>query len=161
IRAGFPFGDVGSGHAYALRAVELQTPDSPLWPAVCWPLAMACFYRGDLDAADRWFEETSEAAARNDRWLIAVSAVAHRSLTAGDSARPDQQHDLAEQAAALARDRGVDESSGEVHVAIGCSLAARGELDAALPELARGVAVLRSLGRPLELANALIRQVPA
>jgi DNA-binding NarL/FixJ family response regulator len=65
---------------------------------------------------------------------------------------------LAEQAETVARERGIEELSGEAHVAMGVSLAAHGEADEALPYLARGVAVVRSLRRPLDLAHALIHQ---
>jgi ATP/maltotriose-dependent transcriptional regulator MalT len=65
IRAAFPGGDVGMGYANALRAVELQSPESPFWPAPCWPLGMCCYYRGDLDGADRWFRETAEGSPRS------------------------------------------------------------------------------------------------
>jgi LuxR family maltose regulon positive regulatory protein len=44
---------------------------------------------------------------------------------------------------------------------MGASLAARGELLEALPFLARGAAVARSLRRALDLADALIRQAAA
>jgi LuxR family maltose regulon positive regulatory protein len=161
LRAAFPGGDVALGHANGLRAVGLQTPESPSWPAACWPLGMACYYRGDFAAADRWFAETVEVGRRDERWVIAVSALAYRSLIAGDRGDLDAQARFAEQALRLARDRGINELDGEAHVAMGASLAAGGELVEALPFLARGVAVARSLRRTLDLANALIRQAAA
>jgi ATP/maltotriose-dependent transcriptional regulator MalT len=158
IQAAFPGGDVGSGYAHALRAVELQTPETPFWPAVCWPLGMCSYYRGDLDVADRWFREAADAAAANERWLVAASSLAYLSLIAGDRGQTDDQRIRAEQASTVAREHGIEEMNGEVHVAIGGSLAARGELAEALPFFARGIAVSRSLGRPLDVANGLIRQ---
>jgi len=158
LRAVFPWGDVGAGHANALRAVALQTPESPFWAAACWPLGMACYYRGDDREADRWFGESAEVGARNERWLITASALAYRSLIAGDGGKLDEQRLLAEKAATLARECGIDELNSEVHVAMGVSLAARAQLDEALPFLERGVAVARSLGRLLDLAHARIRQ---
>jgi LuxR family maltose regulon positive regulatory protein len=161
LRAAFPWGDVAYGHANALRAVELQTPESPFWAAACWPLGMACYYRGDLAEAERWFTEAAEAGARNERWVITASALAYRSLIAGDRDDRDEQLLYAEQALALAREQGIDELNGDVHVAMGASLAARGDLVEAVRFLARGVAVARSLRRALDLANALIRQAAA
>ena len=85
-----------------------------------------------------------------------MSAVAYRSLIAGEGGRVEEQASLADDAVKLAREHGVDGVDGEVFVAAGQSLAARGKHDEALPLLERGVAVLRSFGQPLELANALI-----
>ena len=47
---------------------------------------------------------------------------------------------------------------GEVPLALGVSLAARGRPDDALPLIERAVAVLRSWGQPIDLAKALLRQ---
>jgi len=52
----------------------------------------------------------------------------------------------------------VDEVDGEVHLAVGVSLAARGKLAEALPLFRRAATVLRSWGQPLDLAHALIGQ---
>jgi LuxR family maltose regulon positive regulatory protein len=49
---------------------------------------------------------------------------------------------------------------GDVGIAFGVSLAARGELAAAAPELEYCVGNLRAFGHPIYLANALIRQIP-
>jgi LuxR family maltose regulon positive regulatory protein len=161
MRAGFPWDDVGAGYDSARRAAELQTPGSPVWPGVCWALAMGCYYRGELDEADRHFGEAVEIGPPAERWLIAASGLAYRSFIAGDRGRPDEQRLLAEEASDLARERGIDEIRGEVHVALGSALAASGEPEAALPLLARGVAVLRASGGAIQLADALIRQAGA
>lgn len=158
MRGGFPGGDVGEGHRNALRAAELEDHGSPMWAAVSWALGMCRYYLGDLERADRSFAYTTEVGASTERWLVTLSALAYRSLIAGERDEPDLQHRFAREASRLARERGIEDANGEVHVAMGESLAARGEHDAALASLARGVAVTRSLGRPLELANALIRQ---
>src|SRR5436190_21453171 len=118
---------------------------------------MAFYYLCDLAAADRWFAETVEVGRRDERWVIAVSALAYRSLIAGDRGDLDAQARFTEQALRLARDRGINELDGEAHVEMGASLAAVGELVEALPFLARWVAVARSLRRTVDLANALIR----
>jgi ATP/maltotriose-dependent transcriptional regulator MalT len=158
LRAAFPWDDVDAGFRNALRAAGLQNPQSPFWAAVCWPLGLACYNRGDLDDADRWFGEAAEVATGNGRWLIAASALAYRSLIAGERGDPEEQGLLAEQAARHAHENGIDGMKGEVHVAMGVSLAANGELDEALSFLAQGIAVLRVFGSPLDLANALIWQ---
>src|SRR5262249_14416328 len=157
MRAGFSGGDVGRGLCNALRAAEIEPPKSPLWDAVCWPIGVNSYFQGNLDEADRAFATAAEAGASNVRWLLATSALAYRSLIAGERGQADRQRVLADEAVALARERGIDELSGEVHVAAGESFAARGELDEALAALARGVAVSRPLAQPLTLANALLR----
>jgi LuxR family transcriptional regulator, maltose regulon positive regulatory protein len=158
IRAAFPLDDVGAGYENALRAAELESPDSPFWADVCWPLGLGYYNRGDLARADRWFAEAAAVGRENERWLVAASAVAYRSLIAGERGDLHEQRLLAEQADRLARERGVDRLKGEVHVAMGESVAAGGELDQALPILAHGVSVQRRFGSPVDLANALISQ---
>jgi LuxR family maltose regulon positive regulatory protein len=119
---------------------------------------MCSYYRGDRDGADRWFREAFDAGAANEQWLIAASSLAYLSLIAGDRGQTDEQRMRAEQAATVARERGIEEMTGEVHVAMGDALAACAELEEAMPFFVRGVTVSRSLGRPLEVANGLIRQ---
>jgi ATP/maltotriose-dependent transcriptional regulator MalT len=157
IRATFPGGDVGEGYRNALRAAELETPQSAPWSAASRSLGLSRYFQGDLDGADRAFAAAAKAGARNQRWLTTASALAYRSLIAGERDRLDLQRVLAEQALALAEERGIGELSGEVYVANGEALAAGGELDEALPAVARGVAIARSLGRPLEAVDALTR----
>jgi LuxR family maltose regulon positive regulatory protein len=156
LRAGYPWGDVGSAYESALRAVELRERESLLWAAAPWSLAMACYYRGDLEAADRWFEEAIEAGIPSERWLVAASGLAYRSLIAGERGDVEEQRLLADAAAELAAQRGLEEIRGEVHVAMGVSLEAQGRLEEALPYLERGAAVLRP-GQPLDFAMALLR----
>ncbi len=157
IRAAFPWGDVASAHANALRAIELVSPDTPMGPAAIWSLGIACYHRGELDAADGWLAETVRVAARVERWLLTSSGLAYRSLIAGERGRRDQQRRLAEEAAELTRVHGLEEISGETHIAIGVAFEADGDLGGALPHLERGVTVSR-LGQPLELALALIER---
>jgi ATP/maltotriose-dependent transcriptional regulator MalT len=157
LRAGFPWGDVGTAYRTAVRATELQSREASLWASAAWSLGKACYYRGDLDEADRWFDETVLGGAAKGRWLVTASALAYRSLVAAERGQIDEQRLLAEASADVARERGLEEERGEVHVAMGVSLAVRGRSDEALPYLERGVAVLRSGGQPLDLAMALIR----
>jgi LuxR family transcriptional regulator, maltose regulon positive regulatory protein len=155
-RGGWAWGDVNAGFENALLAAELHTPESPMWADVCWSLGMGCYYRGDLDGADRWFDETVEVGRSSGLWLVTTSGLAHRSLIVGERGEPEDQRLLAEEAVGLAQECGVEEIRGEVHVAMGVSLAARDELDDALLSLAHGVAILRSSGDRIQLANALI-----
>jgi LuxR family maltose regulon positive regulatory protein len=158
LRAAYSWGDAGSGYENAVLAKKLQRPESPFWARVCWALAKCCYYSGRLDESDRLFGELAEVP-REDQWVIAASALAYRSLIAGDRGKADEQQLLAEEAAGLARDHGGQELLGEVHIATGASLAARGELNEGLQHVTHGVTLLRPSGRPLDLANALIRRV--
>jgi len=158
VRAAFPWGDVGSGYESALRAAELEAPDSPFRATVCWLLALGSYNRGDLATADRWFAEAAEVGKRDERWLIAASALAHRSLIAGESGDTAEQSRLAEEVRRLADLHDVDRVKGEVDIAVGASLAANGRPDEALPVFVRGVSALRKFGSPLDLANGLIFQ---
>ena len=157
LRAAFSWGDVESARANAVRALELVPPDSPMRAAATWSLAIACYYSGDVDTADGWFDEAARVATRTERWVVTASALAFRSLIAGERGRSDEQGWLAEEAEELARERGLEEIPGEVHVALGVALEAQGDLDAAMPNLERGVTVLQP-GQPLDLALALIHQ---
>jgi LuxR family maltose regulon positive regulatory protein len=156
LRAAFSWGDVESAHANALRAIELVPPESPIRPAAAWSLATACYHRGNLEAADGWFDEAAQAGARTERWLVRASALAYRSLIAGERCLGDEQRRLAEDAAAVAREHGLDEIAGEVHAALGVVQEAQGDLEGALTYLERGVAGLRN-GQPLDHALALIQ----
>ena len=158
LRAAYSWGDAGAGYENALLATRLQRPDSPFRTRVCWALAKCCYYRGRLNKADRLFGQLAEDGSREEQWAVAASALAYRSLIAGDRGEADDQRLLAEEAARLARAHGLWELVGEVHLATGASLAAGGELKDALQDVTQGVAVLRPLGRPLDLANALIRR---
>ena len=70
---------------------------------------------------------------------------------------------LAEEAVALARERGLLEAVevGEVHTAYGLALAAQDRLVEALPELEQGVFLRRLWGQPLDLVDGLIALAPA
>ena len=156
LRADIPWGDVASGYENAVRALELVEPESPHRSLACWGLGMGHYFRGELDEADRWYEQAASLAPLSAQWIVAASALAYRSLVVGELGRLGEQAGLAEDAAALARRRGVEEIDGEVHVALGVSHLAHGRLDEALPLLERGVVVLRSWGQPIDLANALL-----
>jgi len=160
LRAAFPWGDIERAHAHALRAIELVAPDSTLRPATTWALASSYYYLGDLDGADWWFEQTVEVGLRRERWLATASALAYRSLIAGERGQVEEQFLLAGEAADIAREQGLDEICGEVHIAGGVACEARGELEDARSYLDQGVAALRS-GQPLDYAMALLHQARA
>lgn len=158
LRASIPWGDVGSGFRNALRAAELEERDSPYWAVVCWSLGMGYYFQGRFAEADPWFQESAALAPQSGMWIVGASSLAYRSLIADELGRSDEQTLRAEEAAKLSADQGVDEIDGEVHLAVGVSLAARGKLAEALPLFTRAVTVLRSYGQPLDLAHALIKQ---
>lgn len=160
LRACFQWGDVRSGYENSVLATELQPQQDPFWAAACWSRGMGHFYRGEFVEADPWFAEAAGLAPKVEMWVIAASALAYQSLIAGEQRDLDQQRQFAEQAMQLARERRLEESAGEIAVALGESLAARGEFEEARRLCEKGVAMLRAHGQPLTFAYALIRQVP-
>jgi LuxR family maltose regulon positive regulatory protein len=158
LRATLPFGDVGAGYDNAIRAATLEDPRSPFWPAVCRARGMGHFFRGEFVEADPWFAEAARIGPSVGMWLIAGSALAYQSFVAGEQGDVERQARFAEQASQLARERGVENVDGEVPLALGASLEARGKLEEARRLLEESVDMLRSYGQPIELAFALIRQ---
>jgi LuxR family maltose regulon positive regulatory protein len=158
LRATIPFGDVGAGFANAIRATELEQPESPFWPVVCWARGMGHFYRGEPAEAEPWFAEAARAGPAAGMWIISGAALAYQSLIAGERGDLEQQRRFAEEATQLARERGIEEIDGEVPLALGASFAACGKPEDARPLFEQSVAVLRGFGQPIDLAYALIRQ---
>ena len=158
LRATIPFGDVGAGYENAIRASELERPESPFWPVVCWARGMGHFFRGEFVEAEPWFAEAAILGPAGGMWIIAGSALAYQSMIAGEAGDVERQKWFAEQATRLVRERGVEDIDGEVPLALGASLSARGKLDEAQPLLEESVTVLRSFGQPIDLAHALVRQ---
>jgi ATP/maltotriose-dependent transcriptional regulator MalT len=156
-----PRGDIAAGIKYSMRAAELEGTQSRWRPAVCWAVGRSLYLRGELDEADRWLAEAAELAPRHGRWLAAATAMAYRSLMLGDAGRSDEQSLLAEQAEALAREKGIEDFDGSVFIARGMSLAAQGRHDEAKRATARGVADARRLHAPLHLGVALVNQAAA
>jgi LuxR family transcriptional regulator, maltose regulon positive regulatory protein len=58
------------------------------------------------------------------------------------------------------REHGTEKIIGVAPLALGVSLAARGKPEEALPPIERGVALSRTFGQPIQLANALLSQAP-
>jgi LuxR family maltose regulon positive regulatory protein len=161
LRAAFPWDDVGAGYASALRASELEQPRSPFWPHVCYARGWCHFFVGEFTEADPWFEAAADVALRAGHGPVACVAPGYRSLIAGELGDVDRQTLFADRAMQIMYELGLEELvRGEVGIAYGVSLAARGELAAAAAELEYCVGNLRAFGHPIYLANALIRQIP-
>jgi LuxR family maltose regulon positive regulatory protein len=161
LRAAFPWDDVGAGYASALRAAELEQPESPFWPLVCYARGWCHFFVGEFTEADPWFAAAADVGMRARHGPVACVAPGYRSLIAGELGDVDRQTFFADQAMQIMYELGLDELvRGEVGIAFGVSLAARGELAAAAPELEYCVGNLRAFGHPIYLAHALIRQIP-
>jgi LuxR family maltose regulon positive regulatory protein len=151
----FPWGDVRGAQEHARRALELEGPGSRWRAMACWAAALPYFYGGALAEADAWFTEAGALAHAHGHWMIACSAPACRSLIAGQAGRIEIQAQLAEDAIALAREHGLEDSAATPTLALGVSMAARGRQAEALPVLEHGVAVARWRGQPLLLVWAL------
>ena len=160
LRAGFPWGDIGAQLENGRRAAELEGPGSPWRPLACWAVGMGLYFRGEPDEADWWFAESAALAPASAQWLAGAASLAYRSLIAGERGRLDEQRALAEAAAEFMREHGTEELIGAVPLALGVSLAARGRPEEALPLIERGVALSRTFGQPIQLANALLSQAP-
>jgi len=154
-----PWGDVGSQRAAARRAAELEEPGSPLWPLVCWAVGWGCFYGGELDDSDRWLGEAAALSSSAGHWTSAVSALAYRSLIAGDRGHPEEQRRLVEEAEEIARAHGIDESSGTLCTAFSAWLGECGKLEEALALAERGIALVRRRNVQVDLADALLRKL--
>ena len=160
LRACFPWGDVGAQLENGRRAAELEGPGSPWRPLACWAVGMGLYFRGEPDEADRWFAESAALAPASAQWLAGEASLAYRSLIAGERGRLDEQRVLAETAAGFVREHGAEKVIGAAPLALGISLAARGRPGEALPLIERGVALARTFGQPIQLANALLSQAP-
>ena len=161
LRACFPWGDVGAQLENGRRAAGLEGPGSSWRPLACWAVGTGLYFRGEPDEADRWFAESAALAPASAQWLAGESSLVYRSLIAGERGRLDEQRVLAEAAAEFVREHGTEKVIGGAPLALGISLAARGRPGEALPLIERGVALARTFGQPIQLANALLSQAPA
>jgi LuxR family maltose regulon positive regulatory protein len=152
------WGDTAAGLKCARRAAKLEGPESPWWSVICCGLGAGLYLGGEFEEAYRWFAEAME---HGEHPLIASAAPAYCSLAAGELGWLDLQASLAEQALARVREYGTEQRDGEAFVAQGASLAARGRVDEALAWLEQGASVLRSVGHPRAVANALIHEAAA
>ncbi len=160
LRACFPWGDVGAQLENARRTAELEGPGSPWRPLACWTVGTGLYFRGKTEEADRWFAESAALAPASRQLLAGEASLAYRSWIAGERGRLEEQRLLAEAAAEFTREHGTGKVIGPAPLAVGVSLAARGRPEEALPLIERGIAFSRTFGQPLQLANALLGQVP-
>ena len=160
LRACFPWGDIGAQLENGRRAAELEGPGSPWRPLACWAAGMGLYFRGEPDQADRWFAESAALAPASAQWLAGEASLAYRSWIAGERGRLEQQRALAETAAGFVREHDAEKLIGAAPLALGVSLAARGRPAEALPLTERGVALSRTFGQPIQLANALLGHAP-
>ena len=160
LRACFPWGDIGAQLENGRRAAELEDPGSPWRPLACWAVGTGLYFRGEPDEADRWFAESAALAPASRQWLAGEASLAYRSWIAGERGRLDEQRVLAETAAEFVPEHGTEKVIGVAPLALGVSLAARGRPGEALPLIERGVALSRTFGQPIQLANALLSQAP-
>ena len=160
LRAGFPWGDVGAQLKHARRAAELEGPGSPWRALACWAVGMGLYFKGERDESDECFAESAALAPASAQWLSGTSSLAFRSLIAGERGRGEEQCTLAESAAQFGREHGTEEVVGPVPLALGVSLAARGRPMEALVLIEQGIALARAFGQPIQLAYALLCQVP-
>ena len=159
LRACFPWGDIGAQLENGRRVAGLEGPGSPWRPLACWAAGVGFYFRGEPDEADRWFAESATLAAASAQWLAGEASLAYRSQIAGEQGRLDQQRVLAEMAVEFVREHGIEKAViGAAPLALGISLAARGKPAEALPLIERGVALSRTFGQPIQLANALLSQ---
>ena len=160
LRACFPWGDVGAQLENGRRAAGLEGPGSSWRPLACWAVGTGLYFQGEPEQADRWFAESAALAPANAQWLAGESSLVYRSLIARERGRLDEQRVLAETAAEFVREHGTGKVIGGAPLALGISLAARGRPGEALPLIERGVALARTFGQPIQLANALLSQAP-
>ena len=106
LRATIPWGDFGAGLGDGRRAAELEGPTSPWRPLVACSLGACLYFSGEFDEAARWLAESTGPALAYRQWRVAVSALASRSLVAGELRQADEQALLAERALDVAREHG-------------------------------------------------------
>jgi LuxR family transcriptional regulator, maltose regulon positive regulatory protein len=163
LTATFGWGDVSAMIEHGARSAALEGPDSPWRPVVTWALGWGHYCNGDLDEAERWFEETRLLAPRTDQWIVGSAAIADLSLIAGLRGRRQEQMRFALEGVDMARERGLLDARevGEVHTAYGLALATDGRREDALPQLEQGVFLRRLWGQHLDLVDGLIALAPA
>jgi LuxR family maltose regulon positive regulatory protein len=108
LRAVFPDGDHGAGLKAARQAVELEGEGSRWRALACYTVGRGHYYAAEFDEADRWLGESCTLAPGAGQWFAAVTALAYRSLIAAAQRRGADQRAMAEQAAQLARDHGLE-----------------------------------------------------
>src|SRR5262249_21656703 len=159
LRGFITWGDVASGMRNARRAAELEGLQSRWRPAVCFAVGTQAYHAGDLDEAERWLGESVEIARARGPWGVATSALADRSLVAGEQGRVDDQTRFVDDAARLEREHGFEDIEAEVQLASGASLAARGKIEEALTTIEQSLVTLRLQRHPVPLVLGLLRLI--
>jgi LuxR family maltose regulon positive regulatory protein len=156
LRAVFPDGDHGAGLRAARQAVELEQEGSRWRALACYTVGRGHYYAAEFDEADRWLGESCALAPAAGQWFTATTALAYRSLIAAAQRRGADHRALAERAAQLARDHGLEAVVGHVHLAGAVSSLDDGQAERARAQAEQGVAALQIWGQPLALAHALL-----
>jgi ATP/maltotriose-dependent transcriptional regulator MalT len=156
LSAVFPDGDHARELKAARRAVDLEQEGSRWRALACYTVGRGHYYEGEFDEADRWLRESWALAPATGQWFAATTALAYRSLIAGLQGRDADRRAIAEQAARIARDRGLEPIVGHVHLAMAASRLEDGQAEPARAAAGAGVAALRRWGQPLALAHALL-----
>ena len=155
LRAGFPERDVGAQLMNARRAAELEGPGTQWRCVACHFVGWGLYFSGESEQARPWFEEAATLAPPSGHWLAAGASLAYLSLIAAERGDLEQQRALAEQAVALAKERGTFEVAGEIAMAYATSPACR-TLAEALPYVEHGLAGFRAWGQPLNIVHGLL-----
>ncbi|TQM62862.1 LuxR family maltose regulon positive regulatory protein [Humibacillus xanthopallidus] len=156
LRGSFPWGNVREAHAHAVRALELEGPDSPWYPVARWGLAMADMWRGRFREAEQQYAEVIALANRRQgHWLILCASLAYCSMIAGEEGRTEAQARLVDECTLVAREHGLVNATSGPSMALGAMLNDRGRPAEALPVLQRGLTLARHQGQPLILLRTL------
>ena len=162
-RACFPWGDSARMLGAAAQASELLSDAfSIARPVSLLALGWALRLRGEDAAACAPLEQAAFLAARSNQWLVAGMARAMLARISLETDDVDLAVVVARRALTTLEVHGVADKPGAgiAHVALGAALASRNELEEAGQFLDRGLANLRALGQPLDIADALLVSAP-
>lgn len=143
LRGLISWGEMGRALENSRRAAELEGPESRWRPLVCLALGQSLYLSGENSEAGQWLSESADPALARGQWRIAASSLSFHSLVAGELGLPDEQTLLAGQAWEVAREHGLEDVDAELHLAVGASLQASGQLADALAAFERCVLLAR------------------
>jgi LuxR family maltose regulon positive regulatory protein len=158
LRGLFNWGNVGAAIDNARRAVELEGPESSWRSVATAALGIALLWLGEPHEADRWLEEAVERASPDEQWVIAATALAYRSIIAGELGRSNEQTRLAESAVQTAQEHGFEGIGSEGYLALGVARATNGRHGEGLLLIGRAIEIHRTGGHPMPYADTLLRQ---
>jgi LuxR family maltose regulon positive regulatory protein len=156
LRGYIGWGDTAAGLESARRAAELEEPKSPWRPLIALSVGIALYDNGDAEQADSWLAEVTEPLLAREQWRLAAPALAYRSIVAGELGRIEEQIALADHAARITREHGLEEIASAPPIALGLSLSARELFEDALSAFEHAERVARRTDHTLHLAFALI-----